>query len=146
MTRLVAREIAVQIIFGSEMSDLSAVDYSNDFLSKDRFEALRSENDLYLVFPDKKSLKYIMDIVSAYNDNKCFIDSIISKYAKGWKLNRISSTALAVMRVAVCEMLYIEDVPNAVAINSAVEIDKKYDDADVVSFVNGVLGSVADNI
>ena len=55
-------------------------------------------------------------------------------------MKRISGTALAVLRVAIAEILYREDVSLATAINSAVEIDKKYDDADTVAFVNGVLG------
>ena len=44
------------------------------------------------------------------------------------------------LRCAICEILYMEDIPNAAAINEAVELDKGYDEPDVVSFVNGVLG------
>ena len=68
------------------------------------------------------------------------IDDHIARYAKGWRPERISRTALAVLRCAICEILYMEDVPAAAAINEAVELDKGYDDPDVVSFVNGVLG------
>ena len=64
----------------------------------------------------------------------------IERYAKGWKLDRLSRTALAILRCAICEILYMEDIPNAAAINEAVELDKSYDEPDTVSFVNGVLG------
>ena len=67
-------------------------------------------------------------------------ERLITRYAKGWKLERISRTALAVLRCAICEILYMDDIPNAAAINEAVELDKGYDEPDVVSFVNGVLG------
>ena len=53
----------------------------------------------------------------------------------------ISKTALAVLRCALCEILYMEDVPDAAAINEAVELAKGYDEPDTVAFVNGVLGS-----
>lgn len=72
------------------------------------------------------------------------IDAKISaNLKKGWKLSRISRVSYAVMRLAVYEMLYVEDVPVSVSINEAVELAKKYSVPDESSFVNGVLGSVA---
>lgn len=71
------------------------------------------------------------------------IDAVIEKYAKGWKLGRISKVALAVLRMAICEMLYFEDIPVGVSINEAVELCKKYAAKEDASFVNGLLGSVS---
>ena len=71
------------------------------------------------------------------------IDSVIEKYSVSWKLNRISKVALAVLRLAICEMLYFDDIPAGVSINEAVELCKKYASGDDQSFVNGVLGSVS---
>jgi N utilization substance protein B len=68
------------------------------------------------------------------------LDAYIEKYAKGWKVGRISKTAAAIIRTAMCEILYMPDVPNAAAINEAVELAKGYEDEDVVAFINGVLG------
>ena len=76
----------------------------------------------------------------AHGEKSGEIDGFIERYAKGWKVERISRTALAVLRCAICEILYMEDIPNAAAINEAVELDKNYDDPDTVAFVNGVLG------
>ena len=85
-------------------------------------------------------MEYIRRLTRLTAENRSEIDGFIERYAKGWKLERISRTALAVMRCAICEILYMEDIPNAAAINEAVELDKNYDDPDTVAFVNGVLG------
>lgn len=71
------------------------------------------------------------------------IDAIISENLVGWSAKRISKTSMAIMRLAVCEMLFGDDVPVGVAINEAVEIAKKYASADDASYINGVLGSIA---
>lgn len=71
------------------------------------------------------------------------IDPIIEKYSKGWKLNRISKVALAVLRLAICEMKYFDDIPVGVTINEAVEICKKYASKDDYAFVNGLLSTVS---
>ena len=74
------------------------------------------------------------------------IDSVIEKYSVGWKTSRISKVALAVLRLAVCELLYFEDIPAGVSINEAVELCKKYAAKDDAAFVNGLLGSAAKDI
>ena len=71
------------------------------------------------------------------------IDPVIEKHCIGWKMNRISKVALAVLRLAVCEMLYFDDIPVGVSINEAVELCKKYASGDDKSFVNGILSSVS---
>lgn len=74
------------------------------------------------------------------------IDSIIEKYSVGWKMNRISKVALAVLRLAICEMTFFEDIPEGVSINEAVELCKKYAVKDDSSFVNGILGSLSKEV
>lgn len=71
---------------------------------------------------------------------------ISANLKKGWKLSRISKVSYAVMRLAVYEMLYVEEVPVSVSINEAVELTKKYSVPDESSFVNGVLGAIAKTI
>lgn len=71
------------------------------------------------------------------------IDDFIVKYSRGWSLSRISKVALAVLRLAICEMRYFDKVPVGVSINDAVNICKKYASDDEYTFVNGVLGSFA---
>ncbi|MDR2686676.1 MAG: transcription antitermination factor NusB [Oscillospiraceae bacterium] len=71
------------------------------------------------------------------------LDGAIAKRLKGWKLNRISRVSHALLRLAVCEMLYFDDIPVGASINEAVELAKLYGDADAPKFINGVLGTIA---
>lgn len=85
---------------------------------------------------------YAFEVANGVGNVKEDIDKLIeNKLKKGWTINRISKTSLAIMRVAIYEMMYCENVPNAVAINEAVELAKKYT-IDESKFVNGVLGAV----
>ena len=87
------------------------------------------------------NLGYITMVVNGVNEHKEEIENAISAHLKpGWTLPRISRVSAAAMKLAVFEMKYVDDVPPKVAINEAVELDKGYDEPDVVSFVNGVLG------
>lgn len=70
------------------------------------------------------------------------IDRTIEEKARGWELSRLAKSDLTVMRLAVFEILYDEDVPNGVAINEAVELAKRYGGDKSTRFVNGVLASV----
>lgn len=140
MTRDTAREIAVQIVFGASHSACEPSAFLEHFLSEEYFSTLADENDLYAERPEGDFAEYIRAVVESVFSNQAEIDAGIAKYSRSWSVKRISGTALAVLRVAVAEILYRHDVSVATAINSAVEIDKKYDDADTVSFVNGVLG------
>ena len=71
------------------------------------------------------------------------LDDAIEKRLKGWKLGRISRVSHALLRLAVCEMLYFGDIPVGASINEAVELAKIYGDADAPKFINGVLGAIA---
>ena len=85
-----------------------------------------------------------MDIILKLADgNISYIDELIEKNLKGWSKSRISKVSLALLRLAIAEIKFIEEVPVGVSINEAVEICKVYGSDDDKSFVNGVLGSVA---
>ena len=87
---------------------------------------------------------YAIDCVKGIKKHHEEIDEKIASNLKvGWKINRISKVSLAIMRVAVFEMLYLEDIPVSVSINEAVELSKKYTVEDDTAFINGVLGAVA---
>jgi len=70
------------------------------------------------------------------------IDVYIEKYSKGWTLDRIGKAELTILRIAVFESLFDEEVPVGVAVNEAVELAKKYGDDNASSFVNGILGKI----
>lgn len=140
MTRSTAREIAIQLGFAAASTGEELSEILDRFFDEEHYSSLASEDELYAEYPDASQMEYIRRLTLLMDEHRSEIDSYIMSYAKGWKLERISRTALAVMRCAVCEILYMEDIPNAAAINEAVELDKGYDDPDTVSFVNGVLG------
>lgn len=73
------------------------------------------------------------------------IDEVITKHIRGWSLRRLSKVTLAILRLAVCEMKFLnaQDVPVSVSINEAVELAKVYGNEKDASYVNGVLSSVA---
>ena len=70
-------------------------------------------------------------------------DAILNATTKGWKTDRIGSADLAIMRVAVYEMLFDEKIPEGVAINEAVELAKKYGGDESPAFINGILGKIS---
>ena len=69
------------------------------------------------------------------------IDAVIEKYAIGWKKNRLSKVTLSVLRLAICEMRFVDAVPYGVSANEAVELAKKYATSDDAAFINGILGA-----
>ncbi len=92
----------------------------------------------------KKHFKYISEVVTAAYTNKDEIDSKISEnLSENWSITRLSKMCLAVLRLAVSEMLYVEDVPNSVSINEAVELAKLFGDENEPAFINGLLGKLA---
>ena len=71
------------------------------------------------------------------------IDQLINEKAKGWKTSRMGKVDLSLIRLAVYELKYEDDIPIGVAINEAVELAKKYGTDDSAAFVNGVLAKIA---
>lgn len=85
---------------------------------------------------------YVRTVFFGTNENAQLIEETISKHSMGWKKERISPVSMAILRLAIYEMLFIEDIPDRVSINEAIELSKKYDDEKSYAFVNGVLNAV----
>lgn len=141
MTRNAAREIATQLAYELSFTELSVEEFLNTRLSEESFSALATEHELYAELPNAKQAQYIRHLVSGVADHAAELDTYIEKYARGWRFERISLVASAIMRVAMFEILYMPDIPHGVAINEAVEIAKKYEAEEVTKFINGILGS-----
>lgn len=86
---------------------------------------------------------YMADKFNSIKEKIDAIDEKINSVAKGWKTGRMGKAELAILRVAVYEMLYDEEVPVKVAINEAVELAKKYGGDESPAFVNGILAKLA---
>ena len=140
MTRKTAREIAVELCFAAAANDIASDELLDAFFEPEHYATLSQENELFAELPDEKQLAYIRTLTTLSRDHAEELDVLIERYAKGWKSERISRTARAILRIALCEILYMDEIPAAVAINEAVELDKNYDDSETVAFVNGVLG------
>lgn len=140
MKRTTAREIAVQLGFYASASEKPVSEIIDEFFDKEYYATLAEEDELFSEYPEKKQRDYIVRLAENMSEHRAQIDEYIEKYARGWKIDRISKTAMAVLRCAICEVLYMDDVPNGAAINEAVELAKGYDEPETVSFINGVLG------
>ena len=91
----------------------------------------------------KKNEKYLVENYMNLLDNMDRIDEKIDKFALTYKVDRMEKVSLAILRVAVYEMFYVDDVPVAVAINEAVEMAKKFGSAECKNVVNGILGNIS---
>lgn len=127
MTRKQAREEAFILVFEKEFNDNGI---------EDILEAAAEARDLE---PDE----YINAVFKGVYEHLEELDSLISENLVGWSIGRISKTALCIMRLAIFEMKYLEDIPVSVSINEAVELCKKYAAENDASFVNGILSTVA---
>ncbi|MBE6799258.1 MAG: transcription antitermination factor NusB [Ruminococcaceae bacterium] len=114
------------------------------------FEKQFSESTLEdIVLSAKESRDFSEDkdgyIISSFNgvyNNLEMIDNIIAENLVGWTIDRISKVSLAVLRLALYEIKFVDEIPQSVTIDEAVELCKKYSTVEDASFVNGVLGSV----
>lgn len=143
MTRANARELAVHLIYGRDFTGEEPQQVVATRLEKDYYQKLSEENDVYAERPSRAQLGYIDKVVSGVANREEELNAIIQKFSIGWDVTRISRLARCVMQLAICEILYVEDVPTGVAISEAVRLVKKYDGNDTGSFVNGILGSFA---
>ena len=141
MTRNTAREIAVHLSYEMNFTDLPIEQLLDQRLTNEAFAGLSGEDALYSEAPNAKQDAYIRRLVTGVSQHAAELDSYIAKYAKGWSFARIPLVASAIMRVAMYEVLYMQDIPNGAAINEAVEIAKKYETPETVKFINGILGS-----
>ena len=90
------------------------------------------------------SMGYIKSVVYGVMDKYDELIEIIGEnLAAGWKPERISKVARAVLLLAIYEIKYVEDVPEKVAINEALELAKKFEDEKAPAFVNGILNAIA---
>ncbi|UOO37134.1 transcription antitermination factor NusB [Oscillospiraceae bacterium CM] len=145
MTRTNAREIAVRLCYGLSENPTDPAKLLEHVFDEDYYGSLREEDGVFSDYPDEAQRAYIGRIINGVWDHSAELDAYIEKYAVGWKFGRISRTAVAILKTAMFEILYMPDVPPSAAINEAVELAKRYEEAATVPFINGVLGSFSRN-
>ncbi len=94
----------------------------------------------------QQEMSYALQLVNGVRDNLDKLDAAISRHSQNWKVKRIAMVELTIMRLAVYEMMYREDIPVKVAINEAIELAKTFGDNNSRNFVNGILDAVARDI
>ena len=118
-------------------------------LFETEFKSGEAREDIFALSCENREIEenaYIRTVYFGVCEHIEELDSFIGKYAKGWKTERISRVSRSVLRLAIFEMLYLEDVPAGVSINEAVELCKKFDEESARPFVNGILNSVKEEI
>ena len=138
---MTARQLAVQLLFSVEENRLPPEEAADLFFSEEHYDTLTGEDVIFDERPDEEQMAYIMRIAGMTYAHLDEIDAIIEKYARGWKKSRLPKTTLAVLRCAICEILFCEDIPNSAAVDEAVEQGKRYGSPDDGRFINGLLGS-----
>lgn len=130
MSRSIAREVAMKLVY-SEM--LGGGDTLDAVVEKSEITDLLSAEDQ----------TFAQEVAAGVAEKMEELDAIISEHAIGWTLDRIAKVDLAILRLALYEMLYREDVPTGAAIDEAVELAKRFGGDRSYSFVNGILGTAA---
>mgnify|MGYP001039297701 FL=1 len=141
MTRSNARELAVHFVFEMSFTRQTAEELLGEALTRPIFERIGKEEPLYAEFPNVDQREYIETLVRGVEDHREELDGYISQYAIGWNFSRLPRVTVSILRVCMFEILYMGDVPNAAAINEAVELTKRYEQPEMAAFVNGILGS-----
>jgi N utilization substance protein B len=95
---------------------------------------------------DLKPDDYIKTVFTGIYDNLELLDNTISENSIGWKIARISKTSLCILRLAIFEIKFMDDIPVSVSINEAVELAKKYSTPEDASFINGILSTVSKSL
>ncbi|NMS88987.1 transcription antitermination factor NusB [Clostridioides difficile] len=155
------REYIMKLIYQININkeDFEALDGKVDTFLNDNSEhiinryeelALQYSNNANLKLEDTKledviDRKYINRVCKELKENHDKIDELINKHAKNWTVDRMPKVDVSILRLSVCEIAYL-DTPNKVAINEAVELAKIYCDDKSPKFINGILGSVVDEI
>ena len=127
MTRREAREQAFIILFEKIFDDESTIT-----------EIVETAKEAELI----KINSFAENTLNAVEEHFSEIDEIIEANSQDWTLGRLPKVSLAILRLAVAEIKYIDDVPNGVAVNEAVELAKKYGTNEDASFINGILGTI----
>ncbi|MFD2672771.1 transcription antitermination factor NusB [Marinicrinis sediminis] len=136
MKRRTAREIAVQSLYQLEMNEAS----SSQEAIQSVLDAEADENEQF--HQKVIDVAFIQQMIEGVLDKKTNVDQVITQYLTRWKVDRLSRVDKQILRLAVYEMVYAEDVPDKVAVNEAIELSKHFGTEESGKFVNGVLGNM----
>ena len=156
MSRKLAREIAFKIVFSNNFQfedvEINNVEEAEETRKAQLLENIisdkNSEEDTKNVNDDisAEDKKYITEVTKGVAEKINELDEKIKPYLKGWTMDRFGKTDLAILRLAVYEIFYRDDIPYKVSINEAVELAKSFCDDSSPSFINGVLAGIINSL
>ena len=120
MKRGDARELAVHLIYGRAFTGEEPEQVVSTRLDKEYYGKLAEENEVYAQRPDRFQLRYIDSVVTGVANREDELDDVIRQFSIGWDISRISKLARCILRLAIYEILYVDDVPTGVAVAEAV--------------------------
>lgn len=138
-----AREIALHLVFELSFKHFSDEELLSDRLEKSVMDSLSGDIALYAGELAEDQKIYIRNTVMGVCAHYADLDEVIAKHSTNWSTNRLSHMTMSLLRLALYEMQYVEDVPTGTAIDEAVELAKKYESKEASQFINGVLGAAA---
>ncbi len=157
--KVTSREYMMKLIYQSDINKEDIESILDTFLNDNfeyivnRYEELRlqySNNpDIELgelELDDVIDKDYMEKTCGYLKENNEKINELINKYAKNWTVNRMPKVDIAILRLAICEILFIKEIPSKVSVNEALEISKVYCDDKAPKFINGILGSIINEI
>ncbi len=134
MSRKTARELAFKVIFAENFQN-------EEVKPEDIRDALLKETE-QMDEVTKEDMTYISEISHGVYEKSKELDNYIKEHLKGWTMDRICKTDLAILKLAIYEILYRDDIPYKVSINEAVELAKMFSEENSPSFINGVLAEI----
>ncbi|MEI6132489.1 MAG: transcription antitermination factor NusB [Bacillota bacterium] len=138
MSRRDARETLMKLIYQQMINEV-------DFEEENTMGLATFRDEKSKIKINERDQAYIREVLSGVEELKPEIDEIIERLAVGWQLKRIPLVDLSVLRLAIFEMKYRNDIPVSVAINESVELAKRYCGDSSAAAINGILGNFARN-
>lgn len=130
-SRSTAREMAFKLVFEDMFGTSTAQSMLGVLFDEDvNWNDITDENKEYVEWVRQNT-----------KDHQEEVDKVISEFAKGWKIDRMNRVDVSILRLAITEIMFREDVTSAIAINEAVELAKKYSTDEAPQFINGILGA-----
>ena len=143
MSRTTARAAAMQMIFEKISGGQGGEDTLKMVYDELRADGFPGVDHIGRKEPNQEDRDYITAALEGVLAHRDEIDGLIDRHtAEGWNIDRISLVNLTIMRLAVWEILYADDVPGSVSIAEAMELTERFSDPDDKAFINGILGAI----
>lgn len=130
----------MRVVFAVSEGGLTAQWALENIFGGEYYATLAEEDPVCAGGPPGEQLPYIRRVVEGVYERSEELEGYIGRYSVDRRSKRVSRVAAAIIKTAMFEVLYMPDIPNAAAINEALELGKRYEAAETVAFINGVLG------